>query len=214
MNRQVPDHKGRKRSVAEHGQADVTQPTHSHAEGPTNKILYAALAVVIIVLIGAVACLAYLKGQQTTRQIVAPIATNIPVVATSPSASPSPSITPTPGKAGPTPRASIKTVYVKSEQTHQTRSCSAEMRCVWGTFPLTRLARPGPIHVYAMPSDTSDKIYPVYANGQVSVYCSVRGQNLQGHDYWDWVGDGWVWDRMVDAGGLTPPRCEYDEGDY
>jgi hypothetical protein len=80
----------------------------------------------------------------------------------------------------------------------------------YGTFGLTRLARPGPIHVYESPTDSSSKLYAVYPDEQVTVYCSVRGQMINGHDYWDWNGTGWVWDKMVDMNGHSPPPC----GDY
>jgi hypothetical protein len=78
----------------------------------------------------------------------------------------------------------------------------------YGEFGLTSLARPGPIHVYVSPSDTSDKLYPVYAYETVTVYCSVHGQPINGHDYWDWTGDGWIWDKMVDMNGHSPPPCD------
>jgi hypothetical protein len=77
----------------------------------------------------------------------------------------------------------------------------------YGTFGLTALASPGPIHVYESPTDTSRKLYPVYAYENVTVYCSVRAQSINGHNYWDWNGDGWIWDKMVDMNGHSPPPC-------
>jgi hypothetical protein len=77
----------------------------------------------------------------------------------------------------------------------------------FGTFGLTALARPGPIHVYDQPSDNSAKLYRVYSYESVTVYCSVHGRAINGHDYWDWTGDGWIWDKMVEIGGHTPPPC-------
>jgi hypothetical protein len=80
----------------------------------------------------------------------------------------------------------------------------------FGTFPLTSLASPGPIHVYSQPDDSSVKLYPVFADQYVTVYCSVVGTPIDGHARWDWTGDGWIWDQMVDMNGHTPPSCYAD----
>jgi len=80
----------------------------------------------------------------------------------------------------------------------------------FGTFPLTSLALPGPIHVYSQPDDSSVKLYPVFADQYVTVYCSVVGTPISGHARWDWTGDGWIWDQMVDMNGHTPPSCYGD----
>ncbi|GAA1657269.1 hypothetical protein [Actinoplanes couchii] len=135
-------------------------------------------------------------------------ATILPVVA--PVATPTPSASPTTTPAGkPTakPRASTKTVYLKPQTD---RAYGNGFDEPYGTFTLTDLAYPGPIHAYAEPTDRSAKLYPIYPYETVTVYCSVRGQRLNGHDHWDWTGDGWIWDQMVDISGHTPPPCIYD----
>jgi hypothetical protein len=80
----------------------------------------------------------------------------------------------------------------------------------YGTFSLTSSAYPGPIHSYVEPSDTSAFVAEIPATSSVSVVCSVHGQNLQGHDLWDWDGSGYIWDHMVDMGGASPPLCQGD----
>lgn len=80
----------------------------------------------------------------------------------------------------------------------------------YGTFSLTSSAYPGPIHSYVEPSDTSAFVSEIPATSSVSVVCSVHGQNLLGHDLWDWDGSGYIWDHMVDMGGGSPPLCQGD----
>lgn len=80
----------------------------------------------------------------------------------------------------------------------------------YGTFSLTSSAYPGPIHSYVEPSDTSAFVAEIPATSSVSVVCSVHGQNLLGHDLWDWDGSGYIWDHMVDMGGGSPPLCQGD----
>jgi hypothetical protein len=104
-----------------------------------------------------------------------------------------------------------KTVYVRPGPAAPTYpDYSGYSSSSYGTFPLTAIAYPGPIHSYVSPSDTSAFVRTIPSDSWVSVICSVRGQNLQGHNRWDWDGSGWIWDRMVDMGGGSPPLCSGD----
>ena len=78
----------------------------------------------------------------------------------------------------------------------------------YGTFGLTSRAYPGPVYVRSAPRNSASRLYPVYPSETITVYCSVSGQNVRGiSPYWDWTGDGWIWDKYVSIGGHTPPSC-------
>lgn len=167
----------------------------------------ALVAAVAVLVVGGVATAAFLSGRHSQDQAApapAPVVTAVPVVA--PASSAVPAARPTATRTAK-PRASTRTVYIKPRSN---QAYGSGFGTPYGTFSLTGLAYPGPIHAYADPTDRSAKLYPIHPYETVTVYCFVRGQRLNGHDYWDWTGDGWVWDQMVDIGGHSPPACVGD----
>jgi hypothetical protein len=165
------------------------------------------VAVVAVLVVAGIATTAFLTGRHSSNQAApVPVTTVVPVAAPF-SASPSPTAAQPTATQTAKPKASVKTIYIKPKAT---RRYLERFSTPYGTFFLTSRAYPGPIHVYADPTDKSTKLYPVYSYETVTVYCFVHGQRLNGHDYWDWTGDGWVWDQMVDVGNTSPPACVED----
>lgn len=79
----------------------------------------------------------------------------------------------------------------------------------FGTFPFSTEAQAqGTVYDRVSPTTQSPIVQTISTNSMISIKCSVRGENIQGKDIWDWDGVGWIWDWLVQTpGSVIPPSC-------